>query len=78
MLLVAEIDQRVEIGHRLDDDVAAAAAIPAVGAAEFDVFFTAEGAGAGTAVTAFHEDLGFVEEFHVLKTKKGNGEPFPL
>ena len=42
MLLVAEVDQRVQIVHRLDDDVAAAAAIAAVGPAELDELLAPE------------------------------------
>ena len=44
MLLIAEIDQGVEIGHAFDDDIAAAAAVAAVGPAEFDIFLAPEAA----------------------------------
>src|SRR6266851_2056419 len=81
MLLVAVVDEGVEIGHRLDDDVAAAAAVAAIGAAELDEFLAPEAARAGTAVAALHEDLGLVEEFHGLSrgaNDKGGMRPFPL
>ena len=48
----------------VEDHVAAAAAIAAVGAAIFDVLFTAEGDDAVAAVAGAHVDLGLVEEFH--------------
>ena len=50
MLLVAVIDQRVQVRHRLDDDIAAAPAIAAVRAAELDEFLAPERDGAGPAV----------------------------
>jgi hypothetical protein len=50
MLLVAKIDQRVEAFGAFDDDVAAAPAIAAVRAAEFDEFFAPERDAAGAAV----------------------------
>src|ERR1700759_2853877 len=79
MLLVAEIDQRIEIGDAFDDHVAALAATAAIGAAEFDELLTAETLRARAAVTAFQEDLSLVEKFHrVSPMKKGNGKPIPL
>ena len=42
MLGVAKVDQRIEAGDGLEDDVAALAAVAAVGAAEFDEFFAPE------------------------------------
>src|SRR6185437_16015547 len=42
MLLKAEVDQRVEIVSRFDDDVAAASAVAAVRAAELDEFLAPE------------------------------------
>jgi hypothetical protein len=50
--------------HRLDQHVAALAAIAAIGAAEFDVLLAAEGDDAVAAVSGLQVDLGFVEEFH--------------
>ena len=64
MLLVAVVDQRVEVGHRLDHDVAALAAVAAVRPAELDELLAMKADAPGTAVAAFHEDLGFIEEFH--------------
>src|SRR6185503_1439288 len=53
MLGVAEVDERVEVRHRLEHDVAALAAIAAVGPAELDELLAPEAdrpraAGAGT------------------------------
>src|SRR5882724_6162675 len=84
MLLVAVVDQRVEVGHRLDDDVAAAPAIAAVRPAELDELLAPEADAAGPAVAALQIDLGLVEEFHdrlrmkKRPTKKGNGPAVPL
>src|SRR5690242_12202522 len=43
MLPVAEVDERIEVRHRLQNDAAAAAAIAAIGPAELDELFPAEG-----------------------------------
>ena len=64
MLLVAIVDQRVEAIDAFDDDVAAAPAIAAIGAAELDEFFAQERYGAGAAVAGADIDLGLVEKFH--------------
>ena len=64
MLLVAVVDQGVQIGHGLDDDVAAAPAMAAVRPAELDEFLAAEGDGPGPAVAALHIDLALIEKFH--------------
>ena len=64
MLLVAIVDQRIEAVDALDHDIAAAAAIAAIGAAEFDEFFAQERHRAGAAIARAHIDLGLVEEFH--------------
>jgi hypothetical protein len=60
MLGVAKIDQRVEPGDGFEHDVAALAAIAAVGAAIFDIFFTPEGDRAGATGAGGDEDLGLV------------------
>ncbi len=73
MLLVAEIDQGVEIGHAFDDDIAATAAVAAVGPAEFDIFLAPETAGPGPAVAAFDEDLNLVEELHLSRVRFEKG-----
>src|ERR1700722_954239 len=64
MLLVAVIDQRVEIGNAFNPPVAAASAIAAVRAAVFDEFLAPEARRAGAAVAALEENLGLIEEFH--------------
>ena len=64
MLGVAEVDQGVEAVDRLEDDVAALAAVAAVGAAIFDIFLAPEADRAGAAGAGADEDLGLVEEVH--------------
>jgi hypothetical protein len=64
MLLVAEIDQRIETAGALDHDVAAPTAVAAVGPAELDEFLAAERDAAGAAVARAHIDPGGIEEFH--------------
>src|SRR5258708_31220471 len=81
---MAVVDQGVEIGHRLEHDVAAAPAIAAVGAAEFDEFLAPETGRAGAALAALQVDLALVEKLHgcnpimaTRQTKRGNrGPPF--
>src|SRR5690606_27391754 len=58
MLLIAIVDQRVQPLHRFDDDVAAAAAIAAIGSAKFDEFLAAERHAAVTTVAGADIDLG--------------------
>ena len=60
VLLVAEIDESVEIVHADEFDIAPATAVAAVGAAELDEFLTAETDAAVTAITALDIDFGLV------------------
>ena len=64
VLLEAVVDQRVQVGDTLQDDVAATPAVTAVGSAELDVLHAPEADAAPTAVAALQIDLGFVEELH--------------
>ena len=64
VLGVAEVDQRVEAGHRFEHDVAALAAFAAVGAAIFDELLPPEADGTGAARAGLDEDLGLVEKMH--------------
>ena len=64
MLLVAVVDQRIEPVDALDHDVAAAPAIAAVRAAEFDEFFAQERHRAGAAIAGADVNLGLIEELH--------------
>ena len=64
MLLIAIVEQRVEARHAERDHVAAAAAVAAVGAAEFDELLAPERDAAGAAGTGLYINLGFVEKFH--------------
>jgi hypothetical protein len=78
MLPETEVDQRVEALDGDDDDIAPAAAVATVRAAEFDEFLTPEAGAAGAAVSALDVDPGFVEELHPLRpTKKGNAAHSP-
>ena len=81
MLGVAEVDQRVEAGDRLEDDVAALAAVAAVGAAIFDELLAPEADRAGAAGAGADEDLGLVEKMHgrdlVRRGRGWNGETTP-
>jgi hypothetical protein len=70
MLLIAEIDQGVEIGDTFDDHVAALAAITAVGAAIFDEFLAPEAAGSRAAVATRQEEFGLIEKLHRESPKK--------
>ena len=64
MLLVAVVEQRVEIGHALDDHVAAFAAVAAVRATELDELLPPEADAAVAAVARAHIDLGLIEKLH--------------
>ena len=70
MLLVAEVDQRVEAAGAFDHDVAAAAAVAAVGAAEFDEFLAPERDAARPAVARADIDAGLIEEFHARLVRR--------
>src|SRR5690606_14626769 len=73
MLLVAEVDQGVQPIGRLDPDVAALAAVAAVGAAVGNEFFATERDGARAAVAGANIDLGLIEELHgrLMAQKRG-------
>ncbi len=64
VLLITEIDQRVEVRDALDPHVAAAPAVAAIGSAELDELLAAERQAAIAAVSGADIDLGLIEEFH--------------
>ena len=64
MLLVAVIEQRVQIGHAFEHDVAAFAAVAAVRAAELDELLPPETDAAIAAVARAHKNLGLIEKLH--------------
>ena len=70
MLLIAIVDQRVEAVDRLDDDVAAAAAVTAARPAELDELLAAKRHATVSTVAGADIDLGFVEEFHRLSVSQ--------
>ncbi len=67
MLLIAIVDQGVETGDRLDDHIAALAAVAAVWAAKLDEFLAPERHAAVPARAGRDIDLGFIEEFHGVR-----------
>ena len=64
MLLVAKVDERVEAVRAFDHDVAAAPAVAAVGAAEFDELLAPERDRARPAVARANVDARGIEKFH--------------
>ncbi len=64
MLLVAKVDERVEAVRAFDHDVAAAPAVPAVGAAELDEFLAPERDRARPAIAGAHIDARLIEKLH--------------
>jgi hypothetical protein len=64
VLLIAVVDQGVEVFHRLDHHVAALAPVTAVGSAMFDEFLAPEADTAVPALAAENIDLGLIEKFH--------------
>ena len=64
MLLVAIVDQRVEIGDALRPHIAALAAVAAVGPAELDELLAPETDAAGAAVARANVDFGLIQELH--------------
>ena len=64
MLLVAVVEQRVQIGDAFDDNVAAFAAVAAVRTAELDELLPPEADAAIAAIARTHIDLGLIEELH--------------
>src|SRR6185437_6418181 len=66
MLLVAVVDQRVQVFQGLNDDVTALAAVAAVRAAELDELLAAKARRAAPAVAALQVDLALVEKLHGL------------
>ncbi|MNL59171.1 hypothetical protein D3C87_1828750 [compost metagenome] len=67
VLGIAEVDQRVEAIGTDRHDIAAASAIAAIGAAEFDELFTVKADGAAAAIAGCNIDLGLIEKFHVRR-----------
>ena len=64
MLLIAEIDQRIQIRDGFKNHVAAASAVPAVRSAEFDILFATKRATAVAPVAGFKVNLRLIQKFH--------------
>ena len=77
VLLVAVVDQRVEAVDRLDNDVAALAAVAAVGPAELDELLAPERDAAVAARAGRDVDLGLVEEFHGRRYRRSRARCAP-
>jgi hypothetical protein len=60
----AKVHEGVEAGGADQEDAAAIAAIPAIGAPEGYVFFAAKADAAIAAIACFDPDICFVDEFH--------------
>jgi hypothetical protein len=60
MLLETEIDKRIQSIDRFGPDIAAASAVTAVGAAEFDKLLAAKRNAAAAAVAGSDVDLRFI------------------
>lgn len=73
MLLVAIVDQRVEAGNGLHENVAAAPAIATVRPAELDELLAAKRDGAGAAVAGPYIDLGLIEKLHLMPSSLAAG-----
>src|SRR5581483_9193219 len=65
MLLIPVINQRVEAGNGLGDNVSAPATVAAVRSAKLDKLFAPKRYAAVSAVAGADIDLGFIKEFHV-------------
>ena len=74
MLGVAEVDKRIQALHRLEHNIAALAAVAAVGPAIFDELLAAEAHRARSAGAGANEDLGLVEEMHGRELGEAGGE----
>ena len=61
MLLVAVIDQRIEVGDAFGPDVAALAAVTAIGPTELDELLAAEADSTMSSITGLNVDLGLIE-----------------
>ena len=79
VLRIAVVDQRVEPVDAFEDDVAALAAVAAVGAAELDELLAPKARRSRAAVAGADVDLGLVEELHggVSKNEKGERQTVP-
>jgi hypothetical protein len=75
MLLIAEIDQRVQPVDRLGPDIAAAAAIAAIGPAMLDEFLAAEADRTAAAAAGAQVDLRKIEKLHGVT--RGPAPPGP-
>ena len=64
MLGIAKVDQGVEPRNRFKNDIAALAAVAAIGSAVLHVHFAPERHGSGAALARAEEDFGLIEKMH--------------
>src|SRR5690606_1722712 len=67
VLTVSVIDQRVQAIDGFGPDIAAPAAVAAIGAAELDEFLPPEGDAPGSAIAGAYVDFRRVEKFHSVR-----------
>jgi len=70
MLLVAIVDERVEIGDSLDHDIAAAPAIAAGWAAAGNKLLPPKGDATIAAIPGLHANCGLIDEHDVFATNR--------
>src|SRR5690606_26172198 len=66
VLLIAKVDQRVQVLDALDPDVAALAAVTPVRTTELDELLAPETDASGPAIPGADIDFGLVEELHLI------------
>ena len=71
--LVVEVEQRGQLGIRLQIDRAAGAAVTPVGAAARHELLASEADAAGAAVTALDKDVDLIDEGHGCEPLDGRG-----
>jgi len=71
MLLVAVVEQRIEVRYAFENDIATLAAIAAVRTAELNEFLAAETDAAVSPVARADIDFGGIEELHGYDLRRG-------
>ena len=73
MLGIAIVDQGIEGVRRLDDNIAALAAVAAIRAAKGHIFLAPEGQAPRAAIAGFQVYFGLIKEFHIFSRHPGAG-----
>jgi hypothetical protein len=66
VLLITEIDERVQAINRFDVDMAATATIAAIWPTKFNIGFAPECSASVPTMASLDIDFGFIEKFHKL------------